>query len=538
MLLGGLMVTGCQKELENDLLGIPEGAILLTTEGFHGNDDKTSVDGTSVQWVGGETVNINNGDYTVTVSGGKAYIAGGSLSGAIYGYYVCDAVSGKLSTSPTISVPSSYYSSYNGSGRQVIPLPMVAYSSSKGDAIKFQHVTAAVNVKVKNEISGKTLVLDKVTVTSTAYKLSGTITISHGEPPTVPTTAGSSNTVTVNLTGSPTIAYNAIREVQVPILPMGDNGKMTVEVYCHDNADASNQYHFSKEVDAIALGRNVMLTAGCLMNSSTGNMETIHEVDLSSLSANYTAQDGDVLKGTLSSSYQLTVASGATVTLKGASISAGGEDTWAGITCNGNATIVLQGVNSISTGSGNQFSGIFVPENSTLTISGSGDLTIITDWGAGIGAGYGHPCGNIVIEDGTFDITSSFACAIGCAANTNCGNITISGGNITAQGGEWCAGIGAGEGDDEYGSSTCGNILISGGTHTSIKGGESAAAIGSGLGDTPNYSTCGTVTITGGSCKGLEAGDYATYTIGPGVDGVCGTVNVKGAFGYYTGTSF
>ena len=76
MIIGGAMLmAACEKEQ-----GIPEGAILLTTEGFHSDNSKTSVDGTTVQWVGGETVNINNSNYTVNVSGGQAYVDGSAIN--------------------------------------------------------------------------------------------------------------------------------------------------------------------------------------------------------------------------------------------------------------------------------------------------------------------------------------------------------------------------------------------------------------------------------------------------------------------------
>ena len=75
-LLGGVLAVGsCQKE--NNTEGIPEGAVLLIAEGFGGMEgDKTSVSAESVVWENGDRVSLNGAEYTVTVSGNKAYVTG------------------------------------------------------------------------------------------------------------------------------------------------------------------------------------------------------------------------------------------------------------------------------------------------------------------------------------------------------------------------------------------------------------------------------------------------------------------------------
>lgn len=566
LMLGCAMImAACEKETNDDLVRIPEGALMLTTEGFQGNGNtKTSVSGTSVQWVGGESVNINNSDYTVIVnSSGQAYVdaSGISAGSAIHGYYGCEINEGRLSDNPTVTVPNSYTSSYSD-GNQILPLPMVAYSSTKGSTVKFQHITAAVKVMIKNEMSGKTIVLDQVTVTSTAYKLSGTVSVAHAEAPSTPTVnpqTSTRNSVTVTLSGSPTVAYNAIGEVQVPILPIGNTGKLIIEVICHDNADASRVYTFSKEVDAVALGRNVMGSIG--FSTSGGNMETTHEVDLSSLVSDYEAQDGDILYGTLDGNYQVVVNDDATITLRGVVIEA---DHGAGIECNANTTIIIEeNTNSITSTDDTDYPAIYIATGKTLTINGSGTLTVSSAYGAGIGGGYDIGCGNIVINcsgriyatggygagigsgnascgditiyDGMINASSTFKGAgIGCGPDAaSCGDILISGGNITATGDEQAAGIGSGSRTDD-GTPICGNITINGGYHTKIVGGNYAAAIGTGL-----ASECGDITISSpAQCKILTKGTYATYSIGPGTGGTCGDVEVMETSGNYTGTSF
>ena len=282
-----IMLSSCQKE-ETDSL--PEGAILLTTEGFHGNE-KTSVSGNTVQWDGSstETVNINGDDYEVHVSGNHAYInPGGAISGStVYGYYPHNIVTadGWETTSPTVTIPSTYDCHYND-GRQIIALPMVAYGNygSTPNNIEFKHLTAAVKVMVRNEISSSlTLKLDKVVVSSSSYLLSGRtpVTLNNNDNPTVnAVTTSSKNSVTVNFTDHPTIPYstgsddNRI-EVQVPIRPIGNGSTtpITVEVFAYEEGNPGRTFTFRKEnVSVSTLGRNVMLTAGCRISSETGNV--------------------------------------------------------------------------------------------------------------------------------------------------------------------------------------------------------------------------------------------------------------------------
>lgn len=224
-----------------------------------------------------------------------------------------------------------------------------------------------------------------------------------------------------------------------------------------------------------------------------GGGKTNNAVYLNKLNSNYTAKDGDVLTGTLSGNYKISIADGATVTLKNVTIA--GTDSrsyeWAGINCVGNATIVLEGENSVK-GFDYHYPGIHVPKSSTLTIKGDGSLTATSNGdGAGIGAGMYVPCGNIIIEGGTITATGGrydgYA-GIGGGYEGTCGNITIKGGTVTATGSHWSPGIGGGY------WSTCGNITITNGVTsvTAIKGGGSPCSIGR-----ANSGSCGTVTIGG-----------------------------------------
>jgi uncharacterized repeat protein (TIGR02543 family) len=249
-------------------------------------------------------------------------------------------------------------------------------------------------------------------------------------------------------------------------------------------------------------------------------------VTLTSQSEMITLGDGATLTGTGGKNTRVTIASNATVTLSGVNISAIPDDDyhlWAGITCLGNATIVLaEGTNNYVKGGEDNYPGIMVgPPGTTLTIKGSGSLTATnsseTHFAAGIGSMFNNnkqyaPCGNIVIEDGNITAYGGNAPAIGGSCSSPFGNITITGGvvNVQNNGNSPCLGA--------YWT-TCGNITITGGTvnATSSKG----PAIGSG-----QKGTCGNITITGGN---ITAQGNAVYTIGPGsTECSCGTITIGG----------
>ena len=256
-------------------------------------------------------------------------------------------------------------------------------------------------------------------------------------------------------------------------------------------------------------------------------------VDLSTVTINKTLNDGDVVTGTLDvANYpvQITIADGAKVTLSDVTLNGVDNSSykWAGITCAGNATILLaDGTTNTVKGFFNDYPGIFVPSGKTLTITvpdgaaGTGKLNVSSNGhGPGIGGIYcTSSCGNITIEDGVIHATGgTYAAGIGGGAKAYCGNITISGGDVTAQGGDYAAGIGAGQ------DAGCGIITISGGEVTA-QGGTYAAGIGTG-GNTDQYPYCSHIVISGGTVN-ATGGNYGAG-IGAGEKGWCGDITISG----------
>ncbi|MBR1483353.1 MAG: leucine-rich repeat protein [Ruminococcus sp.] len=285
-------------------------------------------------------------------------------------------------------------------------------------------------------------------------------------------------------------------------------------VYYHD-ADHTHTLEAVAEVPATTEEDGVAAHYECsecgkLFTDAEGNNETTAEalvipklvdnvIDINSPDFDGNAKNGDVLTGTLTSNKQITIAAGATVTLRGVDITCLSNDeetaNFAGITLLGDATILLEGENTVK-GGYEDHPGVFVPANTTLTINGTGSLDASSGgdedrFGCGIGGGYLKAAGNIVINGGTITATGGgFAAGIGSGNSASCGNITITGGKITANGGEQSAGIGSGE----YGR--CGNITIAATVTqvTATKGSNAPNSIGAGY-----EGFCGTVTIEDGA---------------------------------------
>lgn len=257
-------------------------------------------------------------------------------------------------------------------------------------------------------------------------------------------------------------------------------------------------------------------------------------------------QSGQILIGTLGANVKISIADDATVTLDGVSINADGAWTsgnYAGITCIGSATIILEGTNTVK-GFNSTYPGVQAgPDGTTLTIGGSGTLNATggSDGAAGIGSGMNASCGNITINGGTIIATggpngagigTGYTNAQG-SGDISCGIITITGGTVTAYGGENAAGIGTGQSrhGNQIRRNECGGVNISGGMVTAT-GGENGAGIGSGYGRGTIYnpiSYCGDINITGGTVVATGGSNSAgigtgnTYTFG---NSNCGNITI------------
>ena len=238
-------------------------------------------------------------------------------------------------------------------------------------------------------------------------------------------------------------------------------------------------------------------------------------VDLSTITSAYTAVDGDILTGTLGTGVQISIADGATVTLRSANIN--GSDnlsgTFHGLKCLGDATIILENNDNVVKAKCGEYdgrAGIFVPQNKTLTIQAGNSSGKIDATGAGeasgIGGYYHTNCGAIVINSGKVNATAGsnmydygYGAGIGACGMSRCDGITITGGQTIARAYGYAAGIGTG--GEEYATGYCN------------PGDQDAITINISSGD--------------GWVKAYKGSD-ATYFIGGGGSAHCGYVKVGG----------
>ena len=234
--------------------------------------------------------------------------------------------------------------------------------------------------------------------------------------------------------------------------------------------------------------------------------------------AKINVSNGKTITGTLTDDYgdltyaTITIEDGAIVTLKDVVINPDGDlysgSVISGITCDGNATIILEGDNTVK---GFGLSGIEVKLGKTLTILGTGTLNA-SGHNQSSGAGIGGE-GNIVIMGGTINATGTLAAAgIGGRINECCGNITISGGTINATGGregeQYGAGIGSGASGSIYDTTS---ITITSGVEkvTATRGGDGGYCKFIGAG---SWGNSGAILTIDGVADATTSSDFPNFT--------------------------
>ena len=130
-----------------------------------------------------------------------------------------------------------------------------------------------------------------------------------------------------------------------------------------------------------------------IVRGSTYTVKPGAIVDLSKIKGDTVLRDCDIVTGTIPDYYKVSIADGATVRLAGTNISKYDgwlyKHKWAGLTCLGDATIILEHYNTVI-GFGYGYPGIYVPKGKTLTIDGDGHLSATGNYcAAGIGGGEG-----------------------------------------------------------------------------------------------------------------------------------------------------
>ena len=196
----------------------------------------------------------------------------------------------------------------------------------------------------------------------------------------------------------------------------------------------------------------------------------VRTIDLSELTEDYTAEDGDALTGTMPvdengvPKYYIRIADGANIILDNVTIWGDENATDAhvpgspAIYCEGDANITLSGITNLS-GCWGDFPCIYVDKDKTLTF--------MSAYQGYIDEGY-QP-------DQLFAKNTGKGAGIGgCKSLPDCGNIVFYHSAVYAQGGEDGPGIGS------YKGGKCGSIEFREGCWVEAKGGKNAVGIGCG----------------------------------------------------------
>lgn len=278
---GLFLFYGCEKDVDTSAVK----GLKIVAEKYK-EDTKTSVDGLEVHWCTDDPVWINGQECHVTVDGSNVSVEDFDYSGYdapfdIYAYSPYSmTVTDPETNNPTITFPHSFPSSFNGS-RQIIELPMAAYTTSESDQLLFLNLSGAVKVRVRNN-TANTLYLDTVSVRSSIYQLSGNRAIRFRDGSVVvgaySTSESEDKAVAVYFeSGTVALAPNEIKDVQVPILPTNASGSMTITVKTHNAnivgmpvAPTEGLTHtFSMTFNALAIDRNQLATAQISINPSS-----------------------------------------------------------------------------------------------------------------------------------------------------------------------------------------------------------------------------------------------------------------------------
>lgn len=239
LLLSLLALAACQKTDD----AAPDGMVEIFAESMNGGD-KVALDGLSAIWRSGDEIRINGSTATVKRRGDHAYISNASISeGTNRALYPASLSTVNWGTdNPVVTLPAYYHYRTDGSGHQVLDLPMAAYSNSRTSPLQFKHLTGALYVTVKNT-SANPRTLQSVTVKSNLYALNGTLRVALNTPGLVEastTEAAAERAVTLVFDKVVTLANGESVRVMIPVRPVRSDNNFTIEVKSYASGQQSS----------------------------------------------------------------------------------------------------------------------------------------------------------------------------------------------------------------------------------------------------------------------------------------------------------
>ncbi len=241
LLLSAAVFCGCQRD--ND------GLLILVSESFTGGE-KLAVNGTHSTWVDGDMVQINSGEYEVAVNASnEASISGVPGADAFYAVYPASLCGNLTSTSATLDLPDTYQYRTDGSGKQILELPMVGYldPNESSGPLYMKHATGALVLRIENK-QEEIMYIDTVFIISNNFQISGSRTVDVSNPNTI--TAVSTSVAAEKCVKmlferqNVVLAQDAYVDVMLPVLPVGDGNRFTIKVVGHTRL---NRYTFTRQ---------------------------------------------------------------------------------------------------------------------------------------------------------------------------------------------------------------------------------------------------------------------------------------------------
>ena len=206
---------------------------------------KLALNGVNATWNNGDTLRLNGTRVVVERSGDHAYISNASSQSTNRALFPARLVaSGPSADVVTVSLPREYDYRSDGS-HQLLDLPLAAHATD-GGPLHFKHLTGALCFMLTNS-TGNPLTIDRITVSSNSYQLSGERSINLTTIGSLGPAAGSTEddrTVGMTFTRqSLEIPASGTANVVLPIAPVSSDNIFTVTVVSHYQG---NRYVYSK----------------------------------------------------------------------------------------------------------------------------------------------------------------------------------------------------------------------------------------------------------------------------------------------------
>lgn len=253
-----LTVTGCEKQEDND------GMVEIFTESLSGNG-KVLVDGADATWMAGDKILLNGSPVMVVRhSNGRAYISSEGLNATTYRavYPSSLNVSNWSTDNLSVEFPKIYHYRTDASGKQILELPMAAYSTGD-NSLHFKHLTGALYVTVTNTSSSPRL-LQAVTVSSDKYMLNGSRSIDLTNIDAlgpIQNESASRRTVTLHFDDECILPENGgSKKVMIPIPPVGGDNHFTISVKTYQEGESQSFVTTKSQTSNSdhSLGRNIL----------------------------------------------------------------------------------------------------------------------------------------------------------------------------------------------------------------------------------------------------------------------------------------